>query len=188
MTKNRSIISGIDWWTIIMFLVIAIFGWMNIYGSSYNYDQTSIWDFSNRAGKQLVWLITAIVMGGVILMIEEKAYDVLAYVLYGGMMVLLIITPLVARDIKGSYSWINIGPISLQPAEFAKCFTALAVAKYMSQYGYQIKTIKDLVVPLLLIGLPIGIIMFAQRETGSALVFLSFLLVFYRKGMSGNNL
>ena len=185
MTKNRSIISGIDWWTIIMFLVIAIFGWMNIYGSSYNYDQTSIWDFSNRAGKQLVWLITAIVMGGVILMIEEKAYDVLAYVLYGGMMVLLIITPLVARDIKGSYSWINIGPISLQPAEFAKCFTALAIAKYMSQYGYQIKTIKDLIVPLLLIGLPIGIIMFAQRETGSALVFLSFLLVFYRKGMSG---
>ena len=83
MSSNRSIISGIDWWTIGLFLVIALFGWLNIYGSSYSFDQTSIWDFSNRAGKQLVWLATAVVMGGIILMLEEKAYDVLGYILYG---------------------------------------------------------------------------------------------------------
>ena len=76
MSKNRSIISGIDWWTIILFIVIAVFGWLNIYGSSYSFDQTSIWDFSNRAGKQLVWLIAAIGLGSMILMIEEKTYDV----------------------------------------------------------------------------------------------------------------
>ena len=183
--RNRSIISGIDWWTIILFLIIALFGWLNIYGSSYSFDQTSIWDFSNRAGKQLVWLATAVIMGSIILMIEEKAYDVLGYIFYGAMILLLIITPLLARDIKGSLSWINIGPISLQPAEFAKCFTAIAVAKYMSRYGYKVRDLRDMTVPFLLIGIPMLIIMVAQKETGSALVFVSFLLAYYRQGMSG---
>ena len=185
MSNNRSIISGIDWWTIVLFLVIALFGWLNIYGSSYSFDQTSIWDFSNRAGKQLVWLATAVVMGAIILMIEEKAYDVLGYIFYAAMIVLLIITPIFARDIKGSYSWLTIGPISLQPAEFAKCFTAIAIAKYMSRYGYKVRDLRDLIVPFMLIGIPMLIIVVAQRETGSALVFISFLLAFYRQGMSG---
>ena len=183
--NNRSIISGVDWWTIILFIIIALFGWMNIYGSSYSFDQTSIWDFSNRAGKQLVWLATAVLMGSIILMIEEQAYDVLGYIFYGVMIFLLLLTPILARDIKGSLSWINIGPISLQPAEFAKCFTAIAVAKYMGQYGYKVRDLRDLIVPFGLIGVPMLIIMVAQRETGSALVFLSFLLVFYRQGMTG---
>ena len=185
MRQNRSIISGIDWWTIGLFLMIALFGWMNIYGSSYSFDQTSIWDFSNRAGKQLVWLAAAIGLGGIILMIEERTYDVLGYIFYGVMILLLIITPIFARDIKGSLSWLTIGPISLQPAEFAKCFTAIAVAKYMGQYGYKVRDLRDLIVPFMLIGAPILIIMLAQRETGSALVFLSFLFVFYRQGMTG---
>ena len=165
--------------------MIALFGWMNIYGSSYSFDQTSIWDFSNRAGKQLVWLAAAIGLGGIILMIEERTYDVLGYIFYGVMILLLIITPIFARDIKGSLSWLTIGPISLQPAEFAKCFTAIAVAKYMGQYGYKVRDLRDLIVPFMLIGAPILIIMLAQRETGSALVFLAFLLVFYRQGMTG---
>lgn len=165
--------------------MIALFGWLNIYGSSYSFDQTSIWDFSNRAGKQLVWLATAVIMGSIILMIEEKAYDVLGYIFYGAMILLLIITPLLARDIKGSLSWINIGPISLQPAEFAKCFTAIAVAKYMSRYGYKVRDLRDLTIPFMLIGIPMLIIMVAQKETGSALVFISFLLAYYRQGMSG---
>ena len=185
MRKNRSIISGLDWWTILLFFIIALFGWLNIYGSSYSFDQTSIWDFSNRAGKQLVWIITAVVMGGIILIIEEKAYDVLGYVFYGAIILLLIITPILARDIKGSLSWLTIGPISLQPAEFAKCFTAIAIAKFMGQYGYKVRDLRDLIIPFALIGMPILIIMLAQRETGSALVFLSFLLVFYRQGMTG---
>lgn len=185
MKQNRSIISGLDWWTILLFFAIALFGWLNIYGSSHSFDQTSIWDFSNRAGKQLVWIATALVMGTIIFMIEEKVYDVLGYVFYGAMILLLIITPIFARDIKGSLSWLTIGPISLQPAEFAKCFTAMAVAKYMGQYGYKVRDLRDLIVPFMLIGAPILIIMLAQRETGSALVFLSFLLVFYRQGMTG---
>lgn len=185
MNKNRSIISGLDWWTIGLFLVISIFGWLNIYGSSFTFEQTSIWDFSHRAGKQFMWIMTALAMGTIIVAVEEKIYDILGYIFYGAMILLLLITPLLARDINGSLSWINIGSVSLQPAEFAKCFTAIAVAKYMSRYGYRVRDLSDLFVPFAIIAVPMMIIMVAQRDTGSALVFLSFLLVFYREGMSG---
>ena len=185
MNKNRSIISGLDWWTIGLFLVISLFGWLNIYGSSFTFEQTSIWDFSHRAGKQFMWIMTALAMGTIIVAVEEKIYDILGYIFYGAMILLLLITPLLARDINGSLSWINIGSVSLQPAEFAKCFTAIAVAKYMSRYGYRVRDLRDLFIPFAIIAVPMMIIMVAQRDTGSALVFLSFLLVFYREGMSG---
>ena len=168
-----------------MFLLLAFFGWMNIYGASYNYDQSSIFDFSNRAGKQFVWIITAIVLGISLLLIDYKTYDVIAYILYGAMLLLLLATPFVAHDVKGSLSWISFGPVSLQPAEFAKCVTALAVAKYMGRYDYRLRDWHDLIIPFALIGVPMLIIMVLQKETGSALVFAAFLLVFYRQGMSG---
>lgn len=185
MSRNGSIWYNLDWPTITMFLVLALFGWMNIYGASYNFDQTSIFDFSNRAGKQFVWILTALVMGGIILIIDYKTYDVLAYIFYAIMILLLLATPLLAHNVKGSYSWITMGPVSLQPAEFAKCITALAVAKYMGRYEYKVRDWRDLIVPFALIGVPMLIIMVWQRETGSSLVFASFLLVFYRQGMSG---
>ena len=168
-----------------MFLLLALFGWLNIYGASYTFDQTSIFDFSNRAGKQFMWMMGSLVMGIVLLLIDYKTYDILAYFAYGAMLLLLFATPFLARDIKGSMSWISLGPVSLQPAEFAKCIVALAVAKYMGRYEYKIRGWRDLIVPFALIGVPALIIMVLQKETGSALVFASFLLVFYRQGMSG---
>ncbi len=185
MSRNDNILKTIDWLTIAMFVAIMLFGWMNIYGASYNFEQTSIFDFGNRAGKQFVWILTALLMGGIILLIDSKVYNILAYIIYGIWIVVLIVTPILASDIKGSLSWIKLGPVSLQPAEFAKCFTALALAKYMGQYEYRIRDYKDLVVPGLLIMIPMFIIMVLQKETGSALVFLSFLLMFYREGMTG---
>lgn len=168
-----------------MFLLLALFGWVNIYGAGYNYEQTSIFSFANRAGKQFVWICTAMVLGMVILLIDEKTYDMFGYWLYGAMIVLLLLTPLLARDVKGSLSWINFGPINLQPAEFAKCFTAIAVAKYMGRFEYRLRGWRDLVVPGVLVLLPMFIIMVWQKETGSALVFTAFLLTFYRQGMTG---
>jgi rod shape determining protein RodA len=166
-------------------LVLVIFGWLNIYGASYTFDQTSIFDFSNRAGKQFVWIAGALVLGVVLLLIDYRTYGVLAYFAYGAMLLLLLATPFLARDIKGSMSWISLGPVSLQPAEFAKCVVALALAQYMGRYEYRIRTWRDLIVPFALIGVPALIIMVLQKETGSALVFAAFLLVFYRQGMSG---
>ena len=168
-----------------MFLLLALFGWVNIYGAGYNYEQTSIFSFANRAGKQFVWICTAMVLGMVILLIDEKTYDMFGYWLYGAMILLLVITPILARDVKGSLSWINFGPINLQPAEFAKCFTAIAVAKYMGRFEYRLRGWRDLVMPGVLVLLPMFIIMVLQKETGSALVFTAFLLTFYRQGMTG---
>ena len=184
-SRNGNILQHVDWLTIGLFLILTVFGWLNIYGASYTFDQTSIFDFANRAGKQFVWIIGSIVLGGILLLIDYKTYDVLAYIAYGVMLLLLLATPFLAHDIKGSLSWISLGPISLQPAEFAKCIVALTVAKYMGRYDYKIRTWRDLIVPFVLIGVPALIIMVLQKETGSALVFAAFLLVFYRQGMSG---
>jgi len=185
MNQRNNIWNGVDWLTIGLFLALAIFGWMNIYGAGYSFEQTSIFSFSNRAGKQFVWLITALIMGFCILMIDERTYDILGYWFYGATILLLIATPFLEHDIKGSLSWITLGPVSLQPAEFAKCFTAIAVAKYMGRYGYRVETWRDLIVPCVMVLIPMVIIMFMQQETGSALVFLAFLLPFYRQGMTG---
>ena len=168
-----------------MFLALAVFGWINIYGASYTFDQTSIFDFSNRAGKQFVWILGSLALGTILLLIDYKTYDVLTYIAYGAMLLLLLATPFLAHDIKGSMSWISLGPVSLQPAEFAKCIVALAIAKYMGRYDYKVRSWRDLIVPFAIIGVPALIIMVLQKETGSALVFASFLLVFYRQGMSG---
>ena len=174
-----------DWITIGLFLVLVFFGWLNIYGASYTFDQTSIFDFSNRAGKQFAWILGSFGLGTLLLLIDYKTYDVLAYLAYGAMILLLLATPVLAHDIKGSMSWISLGPVNIQPAEFAKCIVALAVAKYMGRYEYKLRTWRDLIVPFALIGVPALIIMVLQKETGSALVFAAFLLVFYRQGMSG---
>ena len=184
-SRSGNILQHVDWATIGIFLVLVFFGWLNIYGASYTFDQTSIFDFSNRAGKQFVWILGSLVLGGVLLMIDYKTYDMLAYIAYGLMVLLLLATPFLAHDIKGSLSWISLGPVNLQPAEFAKCVVALAVAKYMGRYDYKIRTWRDFIVPFALIGVPALIIMVLQKETGSALVFAAFLLVFYRQGMSG---
>ena len=184
-SRSGNIWQQVDWMTIGLFMVLVFFGWLNIYGASYTFDQTSIFDFSNRAGKQFAWIIGSLILGGILLLIDYKTYDVLTYFAYGGMLLLLLATPVLAHDIKGSMSWISLGPINLQPAEFAKCIVALAVAKYMGRYDYKIRTWRDLIVPFALIGVPALIIMILQKETGSALVFAAFLLVFYRQGMSG---
>ena len=184
-SRNGNIWQHVDWLTIGLFLVLVIFGWLNIYGASYTFDQTSIFDFSNRAGKQFAWIGGSVLMGIILLLIDYRTYDVLTYIAYGAMLLLLLATPFLAHDIKGSMSWISLGPVSLQPAEFAKCIVALTIAKYMGRYDYKIRTWRDLIVPFVLIGVPALIIMVLQKETGSALVFAAFLLVFYRQGMSG---
>ena len=184
-SRSGNIWQYVDWTTIGLFLLLVLFGWLNIYGASYTFDQTSIFDFSNRAGKQFTWIMGSLIMGIVLLLIDYKTYDVLAYVAYGAMLLLLLVTPFLAHDIKGSMSWISLGPVNLQPAEFAKCIVALTIAKYMGRYEYKIRSWRDLVIPFVLIGVPALIIMVLQKETGSALVFAAFLLVFYRLGMSG---
>ena len=184
MRRDTNIKYALDRTVIGIYLFLVVFGWLNIYGASYDFDQSSIFDFSNRAGKQFVWVLTGIGLAGVILLLDSRLYSYFAYVFYGLVLLLLIATIFLAADVKGSRSWLVFGPVSFQPAELAKTATALALAKFMSAYNYKLKGWKDLIIPLLIIAVPFMLIVL-QKETGSALVFAAFLLVFYREGMSG---
>ncbi|MHB9054911.1 MAG: rod shape-determining protein RodA [Paludibacteraceae bacterium] len=184
MSRNISIRYALDWTTILIYLFLIVFGWLNVYGASYDFDQASIFDFSQRAGKQFVWILTAFGLAGILLLLDSRLYSYFAYLVYMFVIFLLIITIFVAADVKGSRSWLIFGPVSFQPAELAKTATALALAKFMSAYNYKLKGWKDLIPLGIIIFIPFALIIM-QKETGSALVFLAFLLVFYREGMHG---
>ncbi|MGL5938483.1 MAG: rod shape-determining protein RodA [Phocaeicola sp.] len=179
-----SIWKSVDWITIVIYLALITLGWFSICGASYEYGDFDFFSFDARAGKQLVWIGCSFFLGFIILMLEEKLYDWFGYLLYGAMMLLLLATPFLAEDTKGSYSWIKFGSISLQPAEFAKFATAIALAKFMNGYHFTLANRKNLFLAISLILLPMLLIIL-QRETGSALVYLAFFLVLYREGMAG---
>ena len=183
--EKKGVWRSLDWWTILIYMALLAFGWISICGASYDFEMAgNIFSFDSRSGMQIVWIGTSLILGLVLLMLNDNLYETFAYVIYILLLVLLFITPFLARDIKGSHSWIKIGPFSLQSAEFAKCATALALAKFMSAYGYHIRRWKDFLMTLALIFIPIVLIIL-QRETGSALVYLAFFLVLYREGMPG---
>lgn len=183
--KQPSVIRSIDWITIAIYLALLIFGWISVCGASYSYGDTEIFSLSTRSGMQIVWIGTSICLGFVLLMLDDRYYDMFAYVVYGLLLALLFITIFNPNEIKGSRSWLVLGPLRLQPAEFAKFATALAVAKLMSTYGFNIHNMRHFAAACAVVLLPMTFIVL-QKETGSALVYLSFLLMFYREGMSGS--
>lgn len=169
-----------------IFVVLVAMGWMSVCGASYDFDQgTQLLDFSSRSGMQMVWILTSLVLGSVILCVDDRLVESLSYIIYIGFIVLLFVTPMLAHDIKGSLSWIKIGPFSLQPAEFAKFATALCVAKVISSFNFDLSRWRDLIISTILVLLPMGLIVM-QKETGSALVYLAFFLMSYREGMIGS--
>lgn len=184
VSKNVSIKYALDWTTVAYFVILVLMGWISIYGASYNFDQSGILDWDQRAGKQFVWILTAFAIGGMLLLVDYKMYSFFAYFIYAATIALLIVTIFVAPDIKGSRSWLVIGPVSFQPAELAKMATALALSRYMSSYNYRLKSWRDLIPLGMFIMLPFTLIIL-QKETGSALVFLAFMLMLYREGMNG---
>lgn len=181
---QRNAVLSADWVVVVVYLLLMVFGWFSICGASHEIGDTDFFDFATRSGKQIVWMGLALVIGLIILLIDDQYFDQLTGLLYVLTMVLLLVTPFIAKDIKGSRSWISLGPVNLQPAEFAKCVTALAVAKMCGQYGFSLDKMRNLLKASLLVLLPMGLIIM-QKETGSALVYAAFFLVFYREGMPG---
>jgi rod shape determining protein RodA len=160
-------------------------GWISICGASFDFDHQAFFDLSERPGMQLVWIGTSVVLIFLIMMLDKNFFETFAYPIYGLVILLLILTIFLAPDIKGSHSWLVITPsIRLQPAEFAKFATALALARFMNAYEFNLLTVKNFTISALMILMPMLCIIL-QKETGSALVFLAFALVFYREGMSG---
>ena len=182
--RRQSLWRSIDWVTIAIYLALLVFGWVSVCGASYTYGDNDILSLSTRSGMQIVWIATSICLGFVILMTDTKIFDTFAYIIFGVLLLLLFATIFNPHDIKGSHSWLVIGPLRLQPAEFGKFPTALALAKLMSTYGFNIHKPKHFAAACGLILLPMLCIV-GQRETGSALVYLAFSLMLYREGMPG---
>ena len=174
----------VDWVVIVVFIALLTFGWISICGASHEVGDTNFFTWDARTGKQLVWIGCSFCLGFFLLMFDDRYFDSVADVVYWLMMLLLLITPFIAKDIKGSRSWISLGAVNLQPAEFAKCATALAIAKLINQYGFTLNKMRNFVKAAGMILLPMVLIIM-QKETGSALVYSAFFLMFYREGMPG---
>jgi rod shape determining protein RodA len=182
---------SIDWPTVLIYVLLVGLGWVAVYAASYSpeapADPLRNLSFAELMGfnwfKQLLWMGTALVLIVILLVVDYKAYDTLAYVLYGGMIGLLVLTIFIARPIAGSRSWLELGPVRLQPAEFAKFTTALAASRFMAGINLRQQNWRDQAVLAGLTLLPVVLIL-ASNETGQALVFAALLLAFFREGMS----
>jgi rod shape determining protein RodA len=174
-----------DWLTIGLYFAIMLFGWINIYAAGYSEDHTAVFDFSVQHGKQIIWIAIALFLSAVVVLTEPRVFSNTAYAIYGIVIVLLVVTLFIATVTKGGKSWIDFGAFKFQPSEFAKFATALAVAKFMSAIDLDFKNLRTKVTIAFLVAIPAALI-FLQHDTGSALVFLSFIFPLYREGLSGN--
>ena len=182
---SKGIFLSIDWVTIMLYVILIMWGWFSVCGACYDFNNPDLFAWETNSGKQIVWGGTSLVLATVLMLIEKRFYDTAAYVIYGSMILLLAITIVIAPDTKGSRSWLPMGPVKIQPAEFAKFAVALALGKLMDKYGFNIKNLKDIGTAIGLIILPMLLII-GQKETGSALVYLAFFLMLYREGMTGS--
>lgn len=175
-----------DWVTLVMYLILVFAGWLTIHAASYNLEDPdiSIFDFSRPSGKQIVWIALSVFLVVLILVTDSKFFITYAPVIYTLMMILLLATIFIGTNINGSHSWIKIGAFSIQPAEFGKFSTALMLAWLFNTYNFKLTRPSNFLRAVLIIIVPV-ILIILQRETGSALVYFSLVLLFYRQGMSG---
>ena len=185
MRRQDSIFVGIDWVTVFLYLTLVFMGWVSIYAAVYNEEHQSILDTTQRYGKQLIWIGLSVFVALVLLLIDGKFYSTFAIPIYAVNMLLLVVVLVTARDVAGARSWIDIGPFKLQPSEFAKSATALAIAYYLSTLNIRMQDLKTKLIAGVILAIPAGLILL-QNDTGSMLVFGAFTLVMYREGLSGN--
>ena len=185
MRNAKKIFGNVDWMTIYLFVALVFFGWINIYASQYNDDQSLIFDFSQRHGKQLIFIGASFFVAFIVLIIDWKFFDAFSYFLYGVIILLLVGLFIWGTATAGAISWFNIGNYKFQPSEFAKFATILALAKYLNTHGIKLQSFQTKLKSFLIISLPLLLITL-QNDLGTALVFLSLILVLYREGLSGN--
>ncbi len=179
---NKGIILKIDWLTVFIYLLLVLFGWVNIYSSVYNEEHKSIFDISQRYGKQLLWIIIAFAIIIFIFLTDSYIISSLSYFIYGITILMLILVFFLGEATHGSHSWFKIGDFKIQPAEFAKFALALAVSKYMNKENFELMDLRNFATVTAFILLPFLLILL-QGDAGSALVFIVFILVLYREGL-----
>ena len=182
---KRGLKQAVDWRIVIYYLILILIGWINIYASIHSSEPASIFDWTARSGKQFVWIITSLGLAALILFIlNPRLWEVISVPSYIMVMALLVLVIFVSKDVKGSHSWFEFGPVKFQPAEISKITTSLLLAATMSKPNFKITKAKDFLTVALIIGLPMLTIV-AESETGSALVYVGFLFVLYREGLTG---
>ncbi len=176
---------SIDWWLIACYLILVVIGWMSIYSSVHSTESYSIFSLAGKSGKQLVWIgVSLFIAALMFFVLSPRIYEGFSLPAYGIVILLLIAVIFLSHNIKGSRSWLEFGFFSFQPAEFSKITTSLLLARVMSQYGFNLKRTRDFIIASIIVLLPMGIILL-QNETGLALVYVGFIFVFYREGLSG---
>lgn len=173
-----------DWVTVAMYAAIVLMGWLNIYAVTYDQSMDlSIFSLDINSGRQLMFIVGGCIIILGILIMDMRFYETFAYVIYGFIMFLLLLVPIIGKEVGGNKAWLGIGSFGVQPSEFAKFATALAVAKYMGSVGFRMDQLRNQVILFIMIGVPM-ILILLQKDTGTALVFTVFTLVFFREGMS----
>jgi rod shape determining protein RodA len=184
MSIRENFWKNVDWLTVFLYLILVLYGWLSIYSASGSSESSSIFDFSQRYGKQLLWIGMGLFLAFIILLLDAKFFSSFAYVFYFLIILTLIGVLLFGKTVAGSRSWFQIGSFALQPAEFAKFATALALAKYLSKIQSDMRLFKTKMIAAILIGFP-ALLILMQNDTGSALVYVAFILVLYREGLPG---
>lgn len=173
-----------DWITVALYIAIVFLGWLNIYAVTYDPESNlSIFNIYINSGRQLIFIAGAFVIIMAILIIDMRFYETFAYIIYGAILFLLLLVPIIGKEVGGNKAWLGIGSFGVQPSEFAKFATALAVAKFMGSIGFRMDNIRNQAILFVMIGAPM-ILILLQKDTGTALVFTVFTVVFFREGMS----
>jgi rod shape determining protein RodA len=183
LRRSINIWQGIDKITILIFLAMVIMGWFNIYAAVFNEEETGILNLSQRYGKQFIWILATIILAVFVVIIDSRFYFFFAWFIYAGMMILLLLVLIIGKEINGAKSWFEFGSLSLQPSEFAKFGTALALAAFLSSGKHDLTRLTTFLTASAIIIFPMVLIIF-QPDTGSAVVFLSFYIVLFREGLS----
>lgn len=185
MKEQKGIFRYIDRTLVLLYLTLVLMGWISIYAAVYNDEHSSIFDMSQSYGKQLLWIVTSLILGLMIILTDAKFFNAFAYPIYIGTIILLVIVLFAGTEIAGSKSWFQIGEFRIQPAEFAKFATNLALAHFLSALDFDSRKRKSQIIPLIILAVP-SLLILLQNDTGSAIVYASLALVLYRQGMPGS--
>jgi len=184
MREEKGIFYRIDWILVVLYLTLVIIGWLNVYAAVYDETHRNIVDLHQRYGKQMIFILAAILLAMITLLLDPKFFSQFAYFIYGFCILLLIVVIFGGKEISGSKSWFQIAGLGIQPAEFAKMATCLVLAKYLSALDVDIRKIRTMIMSAFLILFPVFLVIL-QHDLGSAIVFLSLIIVLYRSGLPG---
>lgn len=184
MRREEDIAGKLDWVAVLLYIVMVGMGWLNIYAAVYDESvNQTIWDLSLNSGRQLIFIAASFIIILIIVIIDVRFYETFAYLFFGIILFVLILVPFIGKEVGGNKAWLGVGSFGVQPSEFAKFITAMAVARFIGSVGFRMDYFRNQFILFAMIGIPMALILL-QKDTGTALVFTSFVLVFYREGLS----